>query len=89
MANDPDKTIRDGNRVAQFLADPTVQEAFDRLERRVYTQFKSSLTPETRLEAWAKARVIDELKIELRAVVDSSVLETSKLQKQERLGRLK
>jgi hypothetical protein len=84
MVKDIDKSIRDGQRVAQFLADPAVAEAFDRVERRAFNQFKSSLTADTRTEAWAKARVIDELKIELRAVVDSGTLESSKLRKAEK-----
>jgi hypothetical protein len=86
---DADKAIRDGQRVAQFLADSAVQEAFAKMKARAYNSFKASLTPETRTEAWALARAVDELEIELRAVVDSGTLESSKQRKAERTGRLK
>jgi hypothetical protein len=73
--------VLDGNRVAQYLSDPAVMAAFERLEHRYYARFKSAVTPDGRTEAWACARVMDDIRAEMRAIVDNGRLETAKLAK--------
>ncbi len=55
----------------RLLTEPVVQEAFQNLETRFYREFKTGLTPESRDIAWAKARVLDDLKAEFQIVVDA------------------
>lgn len=61
--------ILEGERVARFLADDAVKGAIQRLSDRYVAQWKASEVPAEREVLWAKARVIEELQIELQAIV--------------------
>jgi hypothetical protein len=62
-----EQQIAEGARVRAFLADPAVQEAFQRLNDRCFEEFKSSTTPAQREAIHAKLQAVDSLKIELSA----------------------
>lgn len=66
-----DADIRAGDKIAQFLKDAHVVEAFARLEKRFYDEFKAASSDDARRASWAKASVLDELQQELLAVVSS------------------
>jgi hypothetical protein len=68
----------------RFLTDPSVQMAFQNIEDKYYREFKSSLTPESRDIAWAKARVIDDFKAEMQVVVDAGTRAVKERQDRER-----
>ena len=62
-----------GKRVKAFMDDPAVQAAFARVEERTYRILVSAPTPNdpAAAEAWARGRVLDLLRAELRGVVDA------------------
>jgi hypothetical protein len=83
MARDPvEKKIHDGRRIAAFLEDSEVKEAFERVAQRAYKEFQLARTDEARREAWAKAHVLDSITVELRAVVQAGTSAAAKLEKQ-------
>lgn len=55
----------------RFLTEPFIQDVFSDLEKKYYREFKTSLTPESRDIAWAKARVLDDFKADMQIVVDA------------------
>lgn len=65
------ETINQAEVLLRFLTEPSVQQAFHNMEMRYYKEFKTSLTPESREIAWAKARVLDDFKAEMQVVVDA------------------
>lgn len=66
-----EQEIRDGERVAAFLADPAVQAAFERLDKRLYEQFKTGKNPAAREAAWAQASALAMLQTELKATISN------------------
>lgn len=61
----------DGDVVKKFLNDPVVKATIGRLSKKYYDEFVATKTPEAREGAWAKARALEDLAIELLAVVDT------------------
>lgn len=64
-----DAEISAASRVEAFLADEAVAGAFTTLSQRLHAEFIAADDSEKRTTAWAKARALDELKTELRAIV--------------------
>jgi hypothetical protein len=60
--------------IEQFLADPIVDGAISRLERRYYEEFKKSTTAEERVRSWAKANVWDDFVRELKQITDAGTI---------------
>ena len=58
------------NRVKNFLEDEAVAEALGLLDRQYYEEFRESKTPETRLEAWAKAKVLADFAVRMRSIME-------------------
>ena len=66
-----DQQISAAQRVAAYMADEAVTGAFARLEAKYMEEWKSGETTEARESAWGKSRALDDLRNEMRAVVDS------------------
>lgn len=79
-----EQEIAAGQRVAALLGDEAVKEAFDRLEKTYYASFKNADTRDARDSAWAKARVLDDVRQELRVVVDRGATADAMKQRRER-----
>ena len=71
MTPEQEKQERDGIRLAEFLQDSVILEAWERAERKAYDRFRSSNTPAERESAWAVARAIEELKLELLVTAEN------------------
>lgn len=78
MSDTPDNEIDAGLRVAQFVSDPAVIAAFEKLDRAYWHGFKTSGTAEARDAFGQKARVLDDLQNELRTIVDNGKLATTR-----------
>jgi hypothetical protein len=84
MADTEDQQIREGSRLMEFLSDPVVAGAILRLDQKYFEEWKAGDTVEKRESAHAKTRVLDDLKIELQAVVDSGVRANAEKTRRER-----
>lgn len=71
MSETIEQTIRDGERIERFLADEVVARAITALGARYTELWKASQSPSDRESLWAKARALDDLQADLRAVVDA------------------
>jgi len=79
-----DNEIDAGNRVAEFLKDPAVIAAFDKLDRAYWHGCKTAPTAEARTAFGEKARVLDDLQNELRSIVDNGRIATVKRERSTR-----
>lgn len=79
-----EQEIQEGERVRQFLADPAVKGAFDRLEKRYVDEFRASETAEQREQVWAKMRAAADLRLELAITEDRGRLARAKKTMEER-----
>ncbi len=61
----------DGHRIREFLADDVVKAALQVLKERSYKDFLSATTAEERLNAQAKALVLDDFVVALKSVADA------------------
>lgn len=68
-----EKQIRDGKRVEEIQKEPVFQEALDRVRSKSYQEFLKAETDDDRRAAWAKARAVEALEVELRITVDRGV----------------
>lgn len=84
MTDITENELRDAERIKAFLADEIVQTAIENLRQKYYQDFKTSVSPELRNDAWACARAIDDFENELRAVVENGVAARARLDKQQR-----
>ena len=71
MEKSPQTKIADASRMQQIMRDDIVIEAFARLERKYWTEFKGSTTAEERVRTWAKANVLDDIKRQMQITVDA------------------
>lgn len=77
--------IDDYRRVEAFLADPSVRRALDGAKERFYAEFKAAKTEDARMNAWAKANVLDTLADELvRTMENGKVALIQREQREER-----
>jgi hypothetical protein len=65
-----EREVEAARRIARFLDDEFVKEAFARLEKRAYGDFRAAETPEAREKAWMASHALEELQRELRIIVD-------------------
>lgn len=70
-----DEIIRDATRVKEFLADPIIEGAMSRMERRFYEAFIAADSSEKRVTAWAQATVLRTFETELNAVIGAGEVE--------------
>lgn len=73
-----------GKRIEQFLADPAVVQAFERLEKQYFEDFKKALTADERVLLHAKAIVLDDVRRALRAVKDAGTRAKIEAERRER-----
>ena len=79
-------TIAAARRIDAFLKDEAIGGALSRMERRYYEEFKAADTSEKRVQAWGKAKVLDDLERELKSILDAgemAVLQAAKAAKKE------
>lgn len=63
--------IQAGERIQAFLADPAVDGALEKLESRYVREWKASQNVDERNALHAKVCVLEDLKLELRAIVNT------------------
>jgi hypothetical protein len=69
-----EREVRDGARVAAFLADPAVKQALVDLETGALLKFKAAKTDDELRAAQAIAKVVDEFARLLKATADRGVV---------------
>lgn len=63
--------ILNGDAVARFLSDPTIQGVMQDQKLLYFNEWVEAESPEARERIWAKARALDDIDTQLRAVVAS------------------
>lgn len=71
----PEDRLRAARRITEFLNDDVVGGVLTRMERRYYEEFLAADTSELRVRAWAKARTLKDLEIEMKTILDASEYE--------------
>lgn len=79
-----EQEIQDGQRVTQFLTDPAVQAALQRLKEKYQGEWMAGQTPSDRENAWAKARALDDFAIELSATQGRGERANANLKREQR-----
>jgi hypothetical protein len=78
------KEIADGQRAVSVLKDDVVQRAFNALEAKYIDAWRRADNPQSREEAWAKLRALDELRVELQIIADAGIRATATRERRER-----
>lgn len=60
-----------GDAVERFVNDPTIQSVFAEQKLLYFNEWVETESPEERERIWAKARALDDIDTQLRAVVAS------------------
>ncbi|MBA3678383.1 MAG: hypothetical protein H0W74_13445 [Sphingosinicella sp.] len=71
---DPEQVIINGDAVARFLNDSAIQAAIRDTKLLYFNDWYAAETLEERERLWAKARALDDLQINLQAIVDAGEL---------------
>ena len=79
-----EQAINDGERLAAFLADPALVDAMTRLEALYVAKWKTSPSVAEREALHAKACAFDDLRNEIRAIVDNGTRAKEDLARRER-----
>ena len=66
-----EQQVSAGERVSRFLADEAVIAAFTKLEEKYIAEWKGSKTREERESLHAKVQVVEDVRTQLRAIVDN------------------
>lgn len=81
-----DEQVRLSDRIESFLKDEGVKTAIGELEKRYFGEFKLAASDDARRLAQAKAVVLTDLALELRAVVDrGTTIKNNNVKKPNRL----
>lgn len=78
---DEAKAIQASARIEEFLKDPVIQGALEQLHKKLYEEFRAAAQADKRLEAWARAKALDDLANELKVIVDRGGLAKASVQR--------
>lgn len=81
------KAISDGERIRQIATEPVFDKAIKDLGVQYYQDFKTAATPDARLNAWSKAKALDDLLNQLRATAESGTIAKITREKREEAER--
>jgi hypothetical protein len=77
------KEIDHGRRVEQFLEDEAITAAFDKIAGLNYAEFLSA-TPDKAITIQSRARALEDIKNELRVIVDNGKLAQRKREQRQK-----
>lgn len=66
-------TIRDAQRIEYFLKEPVVQGAFAAIEESVIEEWRKAQAPDARESCWRQLQALDQLRRQLKIVVDRGI----------------
>lgn len=65
--------LRDAQRIQHFLNDPVVQGAFAAIEETVFEEWRKAQAPDAREICWKQLQALDQLRRQLKIVVDRGI----------------
>lgn len=69
--NNPDAIIRRAAKIDAFLKDEDIDAAWKQVATRYYEEFRRAESSEQRMQAWARAKALEDILTELRVAIDS------------------
>lgn len=79
-----ERKIAEKTVVENFLRDPVIQAALKAIHETYYAEFRAAVSADKRMEAWSRAKALDDFAAALRAVVDTGKVAESNQKRAER-----
>jgi hypothetical protein len=69
--NNPDAIVRIAAKMDAFLNDEDVDAAWKDVAKRYYEEFRAATSSELRMQAWSKAKALEDILLELRIPISA------------------